>query len=92
MSYGLQLKTKAEQDILEAATWYEDQQPGLAAQFLDALEYKLAYIQQAPFHYQFRYRNVRTAVLEQFPYSIHYTVEDTTLWVLAVLHHKQDYS
>ncbi|HAA11976.1 MAG TPA: hypothetical protein DCE41_09870 [Cytophagales bacterium] len=71
---------------------FEEQQSGLSAQFLDAIEEKLGEIQQSPQHYQLRYRNVRTANLGRFLYGIHFILEEAVIRVFAVLHHKQDYS
>ena len=44
MSMEIRLRPEAEQDLVEAATWYEANQQGLGAQFLDEVEATLRLI------------------------------------------------
>jgi hypothetical protein len=70
---------------------------GLAIAFLDRIDEAKKYITDFPLAFQIKYKNVRTALLEQFPYHIHYIVDDTKkqIVVLAVTHayrNPKDYS
>ena len=66
------------EDIREAAIWYNNQQKGLGNRFTNQVRDKVHFIQQNPNTYKVRHANVRTAVLNIFPFMLHYTVDETT--------------
>ena len=37
MSWRVEFRPEVEQDVLEAATWYEERQPGLGADFIEEI-------------------------------------------------------
>lgn len=78
----------ANQDIREAALWYNEKQKGLGKRFTAQVRGTVHYIKQNPEAFNVRYDNVRTAVLNVFPFMIHYTVDDKnkTVLIAAVLH------
>ncbi len=82
----------AKQDIKEAAIWYNEQQPGLGKRFTAHLRKKVHYVRQNPNTIAIRYDNVRTVLLDIFPYMIHFIVDDDekVITVLAVLHTARD--
>ena len=85
MKYTLIVKPEAELDTLKSAKWYEEKQENLGIRFLDEVEEKLHLITQSPLHYQVRYKATRLALVEHFPYAIHYLIEEEKVIVLAVL-------
>ena len=78
----------AKQDIKEAATWYNSKQKGLGIRFTKEVRSKVLLIRQNPKISTVRYDDVRTIVLDVFPFLIHFTVNDEqkTVVVSAVLH------
>jgi len=46
------------------------------------------YIAQSPLGFQIKYNQVRTLLLKQFPYHIHYIIDDAKqqIIVLAIIH------
>ena len=82
----------AQEDIYEATRWYESKQNGLGRRFTAEVRKKVRHIRQHPLSYAIRYDNVRTAVVEVFPFMIHYTVdeEQQTILIAAVLHTSRD--
>jgi len=48
MSYSIRLREEAEQDIEEAASWYESQRVGLGGAFLDSVLEMLTSIEIEP--------------------------------------------
>lgn len=78
----------AKEDIREAAKWYNKQQKGLGKRFTAEVREKAHFIRQNPKASNMRYKNVRTAILNVFPFMIHYTIDekDKTIIVSAVLH------
>jgi len=82
----------AKQDIREAALWYNKRSKGLGKKFTAEVRKKIRFIRKNPTASHVRYDNVRTAVLNIFPYMIHYTVNEAnkTVVVSAVLHTSRD--
>lgn len=74
----------ANQDLLEAATWYESQQPGLGIRFFEDLDRVLSRIEESRGQFPIVYRDIRRALLRQFPFGIFFkTYEDQTV-VIAI--------
>jgi len=90
VNYRLIVRPEAELDILESSQWYEDKQENLGIRFLDDIEAKMHLITQNPLQYQIRYKNTRLALIEHFPYAIHFLVDGKELIVLAVLGTRED--
>ena len=90
MSWRVEFAPAVEQDVAEAADWYEGRQPGLGAQFVeeiicvwDALaEDPLLNCSQHPL------KNIRWRYPDHFPYRVIYEVNEAaqTVKVAAVLH------
>lgn len=75
---------------MESAQWYEKKQENLGLQFMDTVEEKLVLLTQNPLHYQIRYKATRLALVNHFPYAIHFIVEGKKVIVLAVLGTRED--
>lgn len=86
MTVEVRLRPEAEQDLLEAALWYEANEPGLGGQFLDCVQAALAAIAEQPVAYTVVYNSVRRALVKRFPFGVFYTIEDDGVVVIAVLH------
>ena len=82
----------AKEDIREAAKWYNKQQKGLGKRFTAEVRENVHFIRQNPKASNVRYNNIRTAVLNVFPFMIHFTVDEKnkTIIVTAVLHTSRD--
>ena len=78
----------AKQDIKASAIWYESKQKGLGKRFTTEIREKVRSIQENPRAAPIRFGNVRTAVLVNFPFMIHYTDEVTLkkVTIIAVFH------
>jgi plasmid stabilization system protein ParE len=90
MSYRLIIIPQAEEDIKQAAFWYQMEKEGLGSDFLAALSEQLQLIEQHPYQYAVRYKDLRAALLHKFPYLIYYRIAEQTIRVLAVLHIKRN--
>ena len=91
----LRLLAEAQQEIYDAAAWYESRQAGLGADFLDAVAQALTAIEQSPERFAIFEaapveRNVRRRLLQRFPYSIIYEVLAEETLVVAVSHARRD--
>jgi plasmid stabilization system protein ParE len=82
----------AKEDIREAAKWYNKKSQGLGKRFTAEIREKVRFIRQNPTASNVRYDDVRTAVLNIFPYMVHYTIDEhsKTIVVSAVLHTSRD--
>jgi site-specific recombinase XerD len=76
------------EDIREAAKWYNKRQIGLGNIFTADVREKVHFIRQNPKASNVRYNSVRTAVLNVFPFMVHFTIDEKnkTVIVSAVLH------
>ena len=97
MRYTFLNKPAVTYDIEGIVNYYKSINPELATAFLDRLEEAKKYIEDFPVAFQIKHKNVRTILLEQFPYHIHYIVDvaKKQIFVLAVIHaykNPNDYS
>jgi len=86
VSYKLTYRKEAEQDLNEAAQWYEKQSEGLGFDFLDEVEKKGKTIESNPFLFEKVYKSLHRTVVERFPFNIFYITEDNSIIVVAVIH------
>ena len=89
MTRPLLLRPAAEGDIGEAFRWYEDQRPGLGADFLLAVEASLAAIEREPELYAPVHQQARRVLLRRFPYSLFYIVQLQTIDIIGCFHMKR---
>ncbi len=88
MSYTLVNHPAVKQDLLEATDYYKKISPELAKQFLFRIREAKIYIANSPLSFSIKYNTVRTLLLKQFPYHIHYLIDDAKqqLIILAIIH------
>lgn len=86
MTPVIRLRAEAENDIHDAASWYESQRPHLGHEFLDEIEASFTRIAENPLQFQILYRGVRRALLSRFPFGVFFRVVDEAIVVLAILH------
>jgi len=78
----------AKLDISEAADWYNSKQKGLGKRFTNEVRSKILFIRENPKASTVRYDDTHCAVLDIFPFMIHYTIDqpNKTIIVAAVFH------
>lgn len=84
-------------DIKKAVAYYSGINPKLAKQFITRIREAKIRISQSPEAFQIRYKQVRTILLNQFPYHIHFLIDsqNSRIVILAIIHsHKnpEDYT
>lgn len=86
--YDLRILPSAKQDISNAAKWYNNQLPGLGKKFITQFRRKAEIIRENPETYSIKHNNVRTAMLDSFPYMVHYFIDriQNVVLISAVLH------
>jgi plasmid stabilization system protein ParE len=86
VTYRVLLRKEAQDDLKDAAAWYEEQRHGLGGEFLDEAASTLNRIGGTPFAYADVHRGVRRALLRRFPFALYFRVESEVVSVLAVMH------
>jgi len=86
MTFAIRLRAEAENDLQNAAVWYESQRLRLGHDFLDAVEELFVRISENPLQFPILHRGTRRALLSRFPFGVFFRVQDQTLIVLAVMH------
>jgi plasmid stabilization system protein ParE len=89
-SFPVRLRNKALSDVSRIRIWYEKIDPVLEDRFVRSLNDGLGRIEAHPFGYQVVYRNTWRVILDKFPYSVYYLIQDASVIVLAVIHHKRN--
>jgi plasmid stabilization system protein ParE len=85
VTLGVRIRPEAEQDMAEAALWYEQQQRGLGQDFLDEALGVFMRLAEMPLGYELVHRSARRALLRRFPFAVFYTFEEDVV-ILGVLH------
>ena len=87
MTFKISINPTARLDIIEVIDWYNEQQSNLGFRFYKCTQTTLKSIQKNPLGYAIRYKTIRTAIINKFPYMIHYNVEQQTetIKVLAII-------
>ncbi len=85
--HRLKFNPEAFRDIVEAPKYYENQKKGLGLRFRASVKGKLLLIRESPLIYALKYGDVRFALVDFFPYSIHFNVDqqESVIQVHAVL-------
>lgn len=88
MKYKLVIQDTAKLDILEAIFYYNSKQPKLGKRFFLAFKSKSKNISSNPEGYAVRYKDVRMAMIDKFPYLIHFQIdkEAKVVFILAVFY------
>lgn len=87
MIYSRIIRSEAERDFEESATWYEDRKPGLGLAFIKAVEQTFDEILAHPKKYAIVKRSVRAAAVDGFPYfRVLYRIDSATIVIIAIFH------
>lgn len=84
------IRPAAAADLQRAFDWYESQQPGLGAEFREAVREKLRDIATNPMQYQVVHRDTRRALLRRFPYGLYYRIFPSVIVVVACMHGRRN--
>jgi toxin ParE1/3/4 len=90
MSLPIVFRRKAEDELDDAAEWYNQRRPGLGEVLRRRVQEALDRIAEMPAMHEVVREDVRRAPVDQFPYSIIYRVERNRVVVIAVFHTSRD--
>lgn len=89
MQYFIELSDDAKLTIIEVLEYYATISIPLKERFEVELTKSIELLFINPLHHQVRYRKIRIAFTEVFPYGIHYIVKNEYIYVLKILHTKK---
>ena len=91
MRFVLEFRPDARIEFDDAADWYENHRAGLRSDFVHAIHDALGRIKKAPLTFPVVEGTfVRRAVVNQFPYSIFFSLNEEVVVVFAVFHHSRN--
>jgi plasmid stabilization system protein ParE len=79
----------AEEEMHEAAKYYEEQAEGLGEEFLDDVQRSIDSVRMFPEIGSMIEPPLRRHLLSRFPYSVVYAREPETIVVVAIAHHRR---
>lgn len=78
--------TEAEEELTEAALWYESKQPGLGVRFRDEIAHVVSRIAEDPTLWREREGGYRRVNCPVFPYFVAYIIRNQRIIIAAVGH------
>jgi toxin ParE1/3/4 len=80
----------AEQELVDVASYYEEQNQGLGLEYLAEVEGAVNLLIRYPSAGVVVQESIRQLILPKFPYSLLYrVVDDDLIRILAIAHHKR---
>lgn len=94
MTLRIQIEAAARQELAAAVAWYEEQQPGLGAEFLESVDVAVTSLIETP-GLALRVPGcpadlpVQRTLVKRFPYAVVFIRGDEALRIIAVAHLKR---
>ena len=85
----VRLLPPAEQEMFDAARYYELQAPGLGQDFLDKVELALQDLVNSSERWPIVQDDIRRRLIRRFPYSLLYKIDQDAVVILAVMHQRR---
>ena len=87
-NYRVEIDQDALLDILGVTEWYNNEVPYLGLRFQKQVKQQISSLRTKAKSYGTKYHDVRCMSIKNFPYLVHYVIEDktTTVKVFAVIH------
>jgi plasmid stabilization system protein ParE len=86
MTYKLEIRGEADEEIFEAYSWYEQQAPGLGERFIGELEAVFKKITLNPLHYKIARSVFRQSSVKSFPFVVYFELTRDRIIVYSVFH------
>jgi plasmid stabilization system protein ParE len=90
--YTLLYFDEVKQDLREARDWYKQKKEGLEKRFIRDIQTVITRLHKKPHHYEVRYKNIRIAYPDVFPYAIHFYIDENQnrIVIIAITHQRRD--
>lgn len=83
--WRLSYRPEIEDDIVEAATWYDEKRPGLGDEFVGEFVAAIKRIQANPLHFAVAKNGLRPCRVKRFTYIVHFCVDGSDILVVALM-------
>jgi len=90
MRYNVSITELAEQEIQEYFEDYNQKREGLGEDFENEINQNIEYIQNEAQTIQIRYNTIRVSFLKQFPFGIHFQINQNNVLIIGVYPMKSD--
>jgi hypothetical protein len=92
MAWKLYYYDEVAVDVADAKKWYRKQQKYLDKRFAEDVKISLDRLQKNPLNYEIKYRNVRIAYCDIFPYAVHFYADELIkrIVIIAIVHQHRD--
>lgn len=90
MRFPVVLRQAAKSEFDEAYDWYEQKKPGLGDEFAACIREVLERITVMPLIHGIVHRDIRKAVVKQFPYCVYYRARKDAVVVVSVFHTRRN--
>lgn len=80
---------EAEDEMMEAAVFYQEQADGLGERFLDDVEQATRLLSEQPLIGQRIDNHLHRLLLQHFPFSLIYSLEQNEILIIAVAHQRR---
>lgn len=80
------LLLEAEQEILEAAFYYQSRASGLGVDYLSEIERAVEAISESPYTWPILEGKLRRRLVRRFPFGVIYRIDPDEIVVIAVAH------
>ncbi len=84
--FKLVINPFAEVDIKDSIEWYNFQKENLGEEFTQKIKETVFRINDNPFQFPKVKKKIRKAIVNRFPYSIFFYIDDSVINVFAVFH------
>lgn len=92
MAFKVLYFDEVRQDIKDAKSWYRNQLKGLEKRFAEDIKIAISRLKDRPSVHAIRYKNIRIARPDVFPYSIHFYIDDpaNSIVIIAMVHNSRN--
>ncbi len=90
MALPIVFRRIARLEMDKSIAWYESRRAGLGLEFAVEVETFLVRIAETPEQFPRVRGEIRRAVLQRFPYTLHFLIESNRVVILAVFHVKRN--
>lgn len=88
----VRFRSEAVSDVEAARRWYDEQRPGLGADFVASFQEVVELTAELPEACPEIAVGLRRALLRRFPYAVYYRVSEDVVEVIACLHNRRSQS
>ena len=80
----------ASDELIDAATYYDEQALGLGDKFLDRVDSAVSQLKEQPEIWPLINQNIHRRLIRQFPFALLYRIQGDEVIILAVMHLKRN--